>query len=262
MAGKSEAERLEDIRSAVQQMSFAYKTNERVKPDESDSAPPPQLEKEADALRRAEAILFAAGEPVSAEELSEALPDGVSASDILMTLKEAYAHRGVNLVEVDGRWRFQTARDLADLFTEYREEDRKLSSAALETLAIIAYSQPVTRAEIEDVRGVAVSKGTLDILLECGWVRIRGRRKTPGRPVTYGTTSEFLEHFGLDSLDSLPGKSDFQAAGLLDSKLPANFEMPRPTDGMVEDEESVMLPDDEPDAAFVTDFLEDSDKNS
>lgn len=256
MARKSEAERLEDIRSAVQQMSFAYKSNERVKREPEDLAAPPQLEREADALRRAEAVLFAAGEPISAEDLSEALPEGVDAADILMTLKEAYAHRGVNLVEVDGRWRFQTARDLSHLFTEYREEDRKLSGAALETLAIIAYCQPVTRAEIEEVRGVAVSKGTLDILLECGWVRIRGRRKTPGRPVTYGTSSEFLEHFGLDNLDSLPGKSEFQAAGLLDSTLPANFEMPRPTDGAVEDDEDVMLPSDEHEASFVTDFLE------
>lgn len=261
MARKSEAERLEDIRSAVQQMSFAYKANERLQVTEDDTAPPPQLETEAEALRRAEAVLFAAGQPVSAEELSEALPEGVDASDILMTLKEAYRHRGVNLKEVDGRWRFQTATDLSYLFTEHREEDRKLSAAALETLAIIAYCQPVTRAEIEEVRGVAVSKGTLDILLECGWVRLRGRRKTPGRPVTYGTTPDFLEHFGLDNLDNLPGKSDFQAAGLLDSSMPAQFEMPRPSDGSDEDDLEVQHPDDEPEAAFVTDFLDDTDKN-
>ncbi len=256
MARKSEAERLEDIRSAVAQMSFAYKSHERVADDDALTSAPADLEREADALRRAEAVLFAAGEPVSAEELAGVLPEDVSPAEILMTLKEAYAHRGVNLVEVDGRWRFQTAPDLRHLFTEYKDEDRKLSAAALETLAIISYCQPVTRAEIEDVRGVAVSKGTLDILLECGWVRLRGRRKTPGRPVTYGTTPEFLEHFGLDSLDSLPGKSEFLAAGLLDSAMPANFEMPRPGDAEIEDDEPFAADQDEENAAFHTDFLE------
>ncbi len=261
MAKKSEAERLEDIRSAVAQMSFSYKTNKRVEQTEEDMLAPPRLELEADALRRAEAVLFAAGEPISADELSKVLPEGIDAAEILMTLKEAYDRRGVNLVEVDGRWRFQTARDLSHLFTEYREEDRKLSSAALETLSIIAYCQPVTRAEIEDVRGVAVSKGTLDILLECGWVRMRGRRRTPGRPVTYGTTSEFLEHFGLDNLDNLPGKSEFLAAGLLDSAMPANFEMPKPSDEDGEMEDDLALGDDASEGAFHTDFLDD-DSNS
>lgn len=260
MVRKSETERLEDIRSAVQQMSFAYKANERIKPEEDVKAPP-HLEVEADALRRAEAILFAAGEPISAEDVAAVLPDGVNASEILMTLKDAYERRGVNLVEIDGRWRFQTARDLRHLFVEYREEDRKLSSAALETLAIIAYCQPVTRAEIEEVRGVAVSKGTLDILLECGWVRMRGRRKTPGRPVTYGTTSAFMEHFGLDSLDSLPGKSEFQAAGLLDNALPANFEMPRPSDGVQDDDSDIDLQSDDNDASFHTDYLDDDSRS-
>ena len=164
MASKTEAERLEDIRAAVQQMSFAYKGQEKVRVEASERSTP-KLETEAEALRRAEAVLFAAGEPLSAEEVAASLPSGVDPSEILMTLQESYARRGVNLVEVGGRWRFQTARDLSFLFTEYRDEDRKLSSAALETLAIIAYCQPVTRAEIEEVRGVAVSKGTVDILL-------------------------------------------------------------------------------------------------
>lgn len=256
MAKKTEAERLEDIRSAVEQMSFAYKSNERIASIDEDLAAPASLEIEAEALRKAEAVLFAAGEPISAETLGDLLPNDVSASDILMTLQEAYRHRGVNLVEVDSRWRFQTAPDLKDLFTEYKEEDRKLSAAALETLAIIAYCQPVTRAEIEDVRGVAVSKGTLDILLQAGWVRLRGRRKTPGRPVTYGTTSEFMEHFGLDSLDSLPGKSEFQAAGLLDSAIPANFEMPRPNESEAGDEDMIDLGPQEEEKEFHTDFLE------
>lgn len=273
MSSKSEEERLEAIRSAVKQMSFAYKANEKKTPSKSDNdiadvdepqqaRAPIQLEVEADALRRAEAVLFAAGEPVSAEEVSRVLPDGIDASIILMTLKEAYNRRGVNLVEVGGRWRFQTAPDLRHLFIEYREEDRKLSPAALETMAIIAYCQPVTRAEIEDVRGVAVSKGTLDILLECGWVRHRGRRKTPGRPVTYGTTSEFLEHFGLESLDVLPGKSEFMAAGLLDSALPANFEMPKPSDSDADDEEPFVGDETDENASFHTDFLAEDNRSN
>lgn len=255
---KSEAERLEDIRSAVKQMSFAYKGQER-KAVETEARSTPYLETEAEALRRAEAVLFAAGQPLTADEVAASMPAGVDASEILMTLQEAYTKRGVNLVEVGGKWRFQTARDLSFLFTEYRDEDRKLSSAALETLAIIAYCQPVTRAEIEDVRGVAVSKGTLDILLECGWVRLRGRRRTPGRPVTYGTTDAFLEHFGLENLDTLPGKSEFQAAGLLDSALPVGFEMPRPTDEDNLDDGDAISVDDEENAEFHTDFLADDD---
>lgn len=256
---KSEAERLEDIRSAVQQMSFAYKKQDHAR-IESVSVSTPKLETEAEALRRAEAVLFAAGEPLSADEVAQSMPSGVDVAEVLMTLQEAYAHRGVNLVEVGGRWRFQTARDLAFLFTEYREEDRKLSGAALETLAIIAYCQPVTRAEIEEVRGVAVSKGTLDILLECGWVRMRGRRKTPGRPVTYGTTDAFLEHFGLESLDTLPGKSEFQAAGLLESALPVGFEMPRPSNSADDDLDDLSFGAEEDESAsFHTDFMDESE---
>ncbi len=165
----------------------------------------------AEAVRRAEAILFAAGQPLEASEIAEALPQGVDVPAVLMTLKTTYAQRGVNLVEVAGRWRFQTASDLDYLFVEERHEQKSLSQAALETLAIIAYGQPVTRAEIEAVRGVAVSKGTIDVLMEAGWVKIKGRRKTPGRPVTLGTTDKFLEHFGLESLDVLPGRAELQA---------------------------------------------------
>lgn len=258
MASKTEEERLEDIRAAVQQMSFAYKGEEKVRVEGS-MLSTPKIETEAEALRRAEAVLFAAGEPLTADEVAASLPAGVDASEILMTLQESYSHRGVNLVEVGGRWRFQTARDLAFLFTEYRDEDRKLSSAALETLAIIAYCQPVTRAEIEEVRGVAVSKGTLDILLECGWVRLRGRRRTPGRPVTFGTTDEFMEHFGLESLDSLPGKSEFQAAGLLESGLPVGFEMPRPSSDDSDDDDSMSPEFDADTASFHTDYMAEDD---
>ena len=179
MAEKTEAERLAEIRTAVEQMSFVYKGQTKLA-EASVARSTPKLEIEAEALRRAEAVLFAAGEPMTADEVSQSMPAGADAPEILMTLQEAYARRGVNLVEVGGKWRFQTAPDLSYLFTEIRDEDRKLSSAALETLAIIAYCQPVTRAEIEDVRGVAVSKGTVDILLECGWVRLTGQTEDAG----------------------------------------------------------------------------------
>ena len=222
----------EDIRAAVQQLSFGYKAQDKKSaPEQSEQtgqeAPSAVTTAEvSEPLRRIEAILFAAEEPVSAEDLSEVVPQSTDVAAILMELQHSYAGRGVHLVEVAGKWRFQTAADLDFLFVEEREEQKKLSQAALETLAIIAYSQPVTRAEIEDVRGVAVSKGTLDVLMEAGWVRYKGRRRTPGRPVTYGTTDTFLEYFALESLDLLPGKSEFQAAGLLDSAIPKDFEIP------------------------------------
>lgn len=242
------------IRDAVQQLNLEYRKAESEAPADTEE------ERFAEAERRAEAVLFAAGEPVSAEELSEALPQGVDASEILMRLKKTYAGRGVNLIEVAGKWQFRTAGDLAFLFVEEVEEARKLSPAALETLAIIAYCQPVTRAEIEDVRGVAVSKGTIDILMEIGWVRLRGRRKTPGRPATYGTTEDFLVHFGLENLDNLPGKSEFQTAGLLDSALPKNFEMPVPT-GSAADEDPILPDAVDEDGSFHTDFLDESSEH-
>jgi len=147
---------------------------------------------------------------------------------LLARLARDYSGRGVNLVRVADRWRFQTAVDLEPHLTDIKEAPRKLSKAALETLAIIAYHQPVTRAEIEDVRGVAVSKGTIDVLMELGWARLRGRRRTPGRPVTYGTTEAFLAHFNLEDISDLPGREDLKAAGLLDPRLPKDFEMPEP----------------------------------
>ncbi|MEQ9315883.1 MAG: SMC-Scp complex subunit ScpB, partial [Henriciella sp.] len=165
----------EDIRNAVKQLSFAYRRSAETLSDANDVG----IDASSEALRRAEAILFAAGEPLSAEQIAEVLPQEADAAQVLMSLKAAYANRGVNLVEVAGKWRFQTAEDLSYLFVEERHEQKKLSQAALETLAIIAYGQPVTRAEIEAVRGVAVSKGTIDQLMEAGWVRIKGRRKTP-----------------------------------------------------------------------------------
>lgn len=178
--------------------------------------------------REIEALLFAAAGPLTTEDLARRLPEGADVAGALEELANRYAGRGVVLAEVAGGWRFQTAEDLAWLMTEEREEPRRLSKAAQETLAIIAYHQPVTRAEIEAVRGVQASRGTLDVLLELGLVRMRGRRRTPGRPVTYGTTDAFLEHYGLASLADLPGMAEMKAAGLLSLDLPADFSMPDP----------------------------------
>jgi segregation and condensation protein B len=176
-----------------------------------------------------EALLFAAAEPLSLGDLARRLPEGADVAAGLEALRARCEGRGVELVCVAGRWRFQTAIDLAFLMTEERDTPRRLSKAAQETLAIIAYHQPVTRAEIEAVRGVQASTGTLDILLELGLVRMRGRRRTPGRPVTYGTTDLFLEHYGLASLADLPGMADMKAAGLLGLDLPPGFAVPDPS---------------------------------
>jgi len=212
----------------------------------------------ADGLRRAEAVLFAAGEPLSAEAVARVLPQGIHAPDILMELKARYRTSSVDLVEVGGKWRFQTAEDLDFLFVEERHVQKKLGQAALETLAIIAYGQPATRAEIEAVRGVAVSKNTIDTLMETGWVRIKGRRQTPGRPVTYGTTEGFLEHFGLESLDVLPGKADLEAEGLLGDVVPGDFQLPGEPAQSGEEEGIDTDPSDTAadEAGFVTDFHE------
>ncbi|HRD29741.1 MAG TPA: SMC-Scp complex subunit ScpB [Caulobacter sp.] len=175
-----------------------------------------------------EALLFAAAEPLSLEDLARRLPEGADVAAGLESLRAGCEGRGIELACVAGRWRFQTAADLAFLMTEERDAPRRLSKAAQETLAIIAYHQPVTRAEIEAVRGVQASSGTLDILLELGLVRMRGRRRTPGRPVTYGTTDAFLEHYGLASLADLPGMADMKAAGLLGLDLPPGFNVPDP----------------------------------
>ncbi|MBO0734653.1 MAG: SMC-Scp complex subunit ScpB [Methylocapsa sp.] len=189
-------------------------------------------------MRIAEALLFAASEPISEKDIEKRMPRGVSAAAVLSSLKAAYAARGVNLIRAGDRWLFRTAPDLAWLLATNAEEKR-LSRAALETLAIVAYHQPVTRAEIEDIRGVAVSKGTLDLLLETGWVRLRGRRRAPGRPVTYGTTEAFLIHFGLEAIGDLPGLEELKGAGLFDGRLPQDFALPQPSDvaALAEDED-------------------------
>jgi segregation and condensation protein B len=197
---------------------------------------------EANALeaeRIAEALLFAAPEPLEEQQIAERLPPGVAVAEVLESLRAQYAGRGVNLVRVARKWTFRTAVDLAWLLSKQAEDQKKLSKPALETLAIIAYHQPVTRSEIEDVRGVAISKGTLDLLLETGWVRLRGRRRAPGRPVTYGTTDAFLLHFGLEQISDLPGLEELRAAGLFDGRLPPGFGVPMPKDdpALAEDED-------------------------
>ena len=194
----------------------------------SDAESGPQSRPEE--LRLLEALLFAAGEPLDEQVLAARLPAGVDVRTALRALQEEYASRGVNLVRVGGRWTLRTASDLAWLLSRETVEQKKLSRAAMETLAIIAYHQPVTRAEIEEIRGVSTSKGTLDVLLQTGWVRLRGRRKAPGRPVTYGTSPAFLSHFGLDGLNDLPGLEELKGSGLLEGRLPAGFSVPLPSD--------------------------------
>ncbi len=169
-----------------------------------------------DALRAVEATLFAAEGPLDAEEIGAYVGEGVDVAAALAALEAFYAGRGIELVERGGRWHFQTAADLAYVLRREREESRRLSRAAVETLAIVAYHEPVSRAEIEAIRGVQISRGTLDVLMEAGWVRPAGRREVPGRPLTFATTQEFLTHFGLKSRRDLPGLDDLKAAGLLD----------------------------------------------
>jgi len=220
---------------------------------DSDDTPDPSQQGGGEVERMLEALLFAAAEPLSLTDLGRRLPEGADVATALKALASRYDSRGVRLAEVGGRWRFQTAEDLAFLMTEERQEPRRLSRAAQETLAIVAYHQPVTRAEIEAVRGVQASRGTLDMLLELGFVRPRGRRRTPGRPVTYATTDAFLEHFGLASLADLPGASEMKAAGLLDLDLPPDFVVPDPSAARDDD---VPL-DDETAPEFHTDYVGD-----
>ena len=196
-----------------------------VVPDEE-----PAGELRAEELRLLEAMLFASAEPLDEKSLAERLPQDIDVHTALLRLQEDYATRGVNLVRIGGKWTFRTATDLSWLLSKETVETRKLSRAAVETLAIIAYHQPVTRAEIEEIRGVTTSKGSVDVLLETGWIRPRGRRKSPGRPVTYGTSEAFLSHFGLDAVSDLPGLEELKGSGLLDGRLPPGFSVPMPSD--------------------------------
>lgn len=195
-------------------------------------------------VRILEALLFASAEPLAAADLAPFLGEGADVRALLALLAERYADRGVNLVRRGEGWAFRTAPDLEYLLRRDAHETRPLSRAALETLAIIAYHQPATRAEIEEVRGVATGKGTIDLLMEAGWVRMRGRRRTPGRPVTYATTEAFLDHFGLEALSDLPGLEDLKGAGLLSGRLPPDLQIPLPFDGGLREDEDPLDPAD------------------
>lgn len=199
-------------------------------------------------LRVLEALLFAAAEPLAIADMQPYLGEGVEIGPLLDLLAADYAGRGVNLVRRGNRFAFRTAEDLGLVLRREETETRQLSRAALETLSIIAYHQPATRAEVEEVRGVQSGKGTFDTLMEAGWIRMRGRRRTPGRPVTYGTTDAFLDHFGLESLSDLPGLDELKGAGLLSSRLPPNLQIPLPFDGPLRDDEDPLEPDDQGEA--------------
>lgn len=203
-------------------------------------------------LRMIEAMLFASAEPLAERALAERLPEGVDILGLLTELQGHYGPRGINLVRRGDRWAFRTAPDLAGQLVIEQTQTRRLSRAAIEVLAIIAYNQPITRAEIEEVRGVALSKGTLDLLFEAGWIRPRGRRRTPGRPLQWATSDNFLDHFGLESLEDLPNLKELKAAGLLDTRPAADaygnraVEGEAPVDTLEDDDELEMEPlDDE-----------------
>jgi segregation and condensation protein B len=212
-----------------------------------------------EAVRAAEALLFASGQALSAAALAARLGEGVDVAGVLMRLKRDYEGRGIVLVEAGGGWRFQTAPDMAHLFATKKTAAKRLPKAAMETLAVIAYHQPVTRAEIEEIRGVSMARGALDLLLEIGWVKPRGRRRSPGRPLTFGTSDAFLSHFGLASLDALPGKDDLRGIGLLDTRIAAEIDVPRPqAEGEGEGDDKA-LPAEEDAARFFMDHLQRDD---
>jgi segregation and condensation protein B len=221
----------------------------------ADAEPDAAVEVGREELRVLEALVFAAAEPLDDKSLAAHLPDGVDLGAAMRRLQAEYAPRGVNLVRVAGKWTFRTANDLGWLMSREAIEPKKLSRAAIETLAIIAYHQPVTRAEIEDIRGVSASKGTLDVLLETGWIRPRARRKTPGRPLTFGTTEAFLAHFGLESIGNLPGVDELKGTGLLDGRLPPGFTVPLPSDDRALREDEDPLDSGEVDLTLVPPLL-------
>jgi segregation and condensation protein B len=210
--------------------------------DDTETSPDPDIAERY--LRILEALLFASAEPLAPAAFAPHMGDGIDILPLLLELQQRYAGRGVNLVRRGDKWAFRTAADLNFLLRREQTDNRPLSRAALETLAIIAYHQPSTRAEVEEVRGVATGKGTLDLLMEAGWVRMRGRRRTPGRPVTYGTTDAFLDHFGLESLADLPGLEELKGAGLLSNRLPPSMQVPLPFDGPLREDEDPLDPDD------------------
>jgi segregation and condensation protein B len=210
----------------------------------SSNAPDPQL------LRLLEAVLFASAEPMDEATIATRLPEGSDVPGLIAALVEIYANRGVNLVQASGQWLFRSAEDLAPAMRVYANPQRKLSRAAIETLAIVAYHQPITRAEMEEIRGVGLSKGTIDMLFEQGWITPRGRRQTPGKPVTWGSTDKFLTDFGIESIESLPGMDELKAAGLLDKRPAIQI-----TDAALPAEEEPLSPEEQEklaeDAAFL-----------
>jgi len=223
--------------SSVAKMIETIETQMDAEVTEKEVAQGEVVETNPEHLRMVEALLFAASEPLDKKALSTSLPEGADVSGLLKSLEEIYEKRGVNLCCVAGKYQFRTSADLAFLLRKEQPEQKRLSKAAIETLAIIAYHQPVTRAEIEDIRGVAISKGTIDILMEIGWIKIRGRKRTPGRPVTYGTTEPFLVQFGLESVAHLPGTDELKAAGFLEAIPPSGFDVPNPSEELASDED-------------------------
>ena len=208
-------------------------------------------------IRMAEALLFAAVEPLDEASLLARLPEDTDVPALMAELTDLYAERGIVLHQVAGGWAFRTAPDMAFLMEREKTVQRRLSRAAVETLSIIAYHQPITRAEIEEVRGVSISKGTLDVLMESGWVRLRGRKQTPGRPLTYGTTSEFLDHFGLQDIDDLPGVEELKSAGLLSAEPPPELVRDAERQAAASRGEKPATDDDDDD----TEFDPDADEN-
>lgn len=194
--------------------------------------------------RMIEALLFASAEPLSAEQIRGFLGEEAPVEALVAELEAEYSGRGVNLVLREGSYALRTAEDLQYVLKREEKERRPMGRAALETLAVVAYHQPVTRAEIEDIRGVSMNRGTLDVLLEAGFIRMRGRRRTPGRPVTYGTTLQFLDHFGIEQLRDLPGLDELKGAGFLSTKVPPNLQIPMPFDGDIHPDEDPLDPDD------------------
>ncbi len=206
----------------------------------------PEIHEEPDNehVRMVEALLFAAREPLDEISIAARLPEGANTLAVLQVLEKHYENKGFNLVKLAGKWQFLTAPDLSWLLQDEKEKTRKLSRAALETLAIIAYHQPITRTEIEEIRGVGLSRGVMDVLFDAGWIRPRGRRRTPGKPVTYGITEEFLIHFGLDDIRDLPGFDELKAAGLLTTEPSGLFD---DLTGGGEEGERVLDPEEEED---------------
>jgi|APTNR8051073442_1049403.scaffolds.fasta_scaffold07224_5 segregation and condensation protein B len=209
-----------------------------------------------DTERMVEALLFTSQVPMRAQEIAARLGNIENVGEALARLKRRYVGRGVTLVEVAGAWRYQTAVDLAPMLAEHKTDPKKLSRAALETLAIIAYHQPCTRSEIEEIRGVSAGRGTLDLLIELKWVRPAARRRSPGKPLTYRTTDGFLAHFNLAGLDDLPGKAELQASGLLSANLPQDFEVPRPIDAGFADNDEEADAVNQGEHNFAIDFFE------